>query len=92
MADEKYMDFYTKSEINAMLNGLSFIKMSKDDYDALTTYDANTVYYVYDDNGNITQYMGDAQLSSGTSVDTMTALQQGTTANGLVGTVSYIND
>lgn len=92
MANEKYMDFYTKSEIDAMLNGLSFIKMTKDAYDALTTYDPNTVYYVYDDNGNITQYMGDAQLSSGTSVDTMTALQQGIAPNGLVGTVSYINN
>ena len=46
MADGKYMDFYTKSEINAMLNGLSFIKMSKEDYEALQTVDPNTIYYV----------------------------------------------
>lgn len=76
MADQKYMDFYTKSEINAMLNGLSFIRMSKADYEALPTVDPNTIYYVVDGN-KITQYMGDAQLSSGTQNGIMTSLQQG---------------
>lgn len=62
--DEKYMDFYTKAEINAMLNGLSFIKISKADFDTLAVKDSNTVYYVY--NGDkITMYMGETNLSGG---------------------------
>lgn len=65
--EEKYMDFYTKAEINAMLGGLSFEKISKTDFDEITTKDPNKVYYVYDENNKITQYMGDTKLSSGTS-------------------------
>ena len=68
MADEKYMDFYTKSEIDAMLNGLTFIKMAKEDFDALETKDPNTNYYVYDENGDVKQYLGDVELSSGSGV------------------------
>lgn len=82
-------DFYTKDEINAMLNGLSFIKMSKADYEALTTVDPNTIYYVYDENGNITQYMGDAEMTSGKStIGTVTALTEGTTISN-TGTATY---
>lgn len=88
MADQKYMDFYTKSEINAMLNGLSFIKMSKEDYEALPSYDSDTIYYVYDEKGKITQYMGDVDISGGTvQITTFTALQSGTT-----GSISGISD
>lgn len=60
-------DFYTKEEINAMLNGLTFIKISQADFDAIITKDTNTIYYVYDENGNITQYLGGAALSSGSA-------------------------
>lgn len=67
--DEKYMDFYTKAEINAMLGGLSFTKISQADFDALITKDANTIYFVYDDQGNVTQFIGDSKLSSGTAAD-----------------------
>lgn len=77
--DEKYMDFYTKAEINAMLGGLSFMKISQADFDALTTKDANTIYFVYDDQGNVTQYLGDAKMSSGTAADTATLSASGIT-------------
>lgn len=69
----------TKTQLETRINGLSFIKMTKADYEALTTVDPNTIYYVYDENGNITQYMGDAEMSSGKStVGTVTALTEGT--------------
>lgn len=59
-------DFYTKQEINAMLGGLSFEKISKADFDEISTKDPNTIYYVYDTSNKITQYVGDTKLSSGT--------------------------
>lgn len=64
--EEKFMDFYTKAEIDAMLNGLSFMKISKADFDEIAEKSPDTIYYVYDENNKITQYMGDAKLSSGT--------------------------
>lgn len=89
MANEKYMDFYTKSEINAMLNGLSFIKISKADYDALTTVNPNTIYYVYDENGKITQYMGETEMTAGQlSAGEMAALNAGT-ADSVQGNATY---
>ena len=58
-------DFYTKEEINAMLGGLSFERISKTDFDALTTKDPDKVYFVYDESsGKIKQYLGDAELSA----------------------------
>ena len=64
--DEKYMDFYTKAEIDTMLGGLSFAKISQAEFESITP-DANTVYFVYDENGKIVQYFGDAKLTGGTS-------------------------
>ena len=58
-------DFYTKEEINAMLGGLSFERIAKADFEALTTKDPNKVYFVYDESsGKVKQYLGDAELSS----------------------------
>ena len=37
---------YTKAEIDAMLNGLSFLKCTQDEYDAMTAHDENTVYII----------------------------------------------
>ena len=54
----------TRSEYNNDLNGLKFIKMSEEDYTALTNKDSNTVYYVYDSKGRITQYMGAVKISA----------------------------
>lgn len=39
-------DFYTKAEINAMLGGLSFVKCTQAEYDAMETHDTNTVYII----------------------------------------------
>lgn len=39
-------DFYTKAEINAMLDGLSFVKCTQEEYDAITNPDANTIYII----------------------------------------------
>ena len=40
-------------------------KMSDDDYEALDPKDPNTVYYVYDDNGDYKHYIGDKPLDGG---------------------------
>lgn len=78
---EKFMDFYTKAEINAMLGGLSFCKISKDDYDALTTKDENTIYYVYDETGKIVQYFGTVEMTNGSGAPvTVTLLSKGATS------------
>ena len=61
------MVFYTKHEMNKTLNGLSFEKISQLEFDELQTKNPNTIYYVYDDKGKVTQYIGDAELSSGKS-------------------------
>lgn len=58
-------DFYTKDEINTMLGGMNFKKLSQEEFDAIINKDPDTVYYVYDDNGNITQYIGNAALGGG---------------------------
>lgn len=42
-------DFYTKQEINAMLGGLSFVKCTQDEYDAMESHDANTVYFIVEE-------------------------------------------
>lgn len=84
--NEQYMDFYTKGEINAMLDGLSFQKISQEDFDALTTKDANTIYYVYDDQGNITQYLGDAKMSTGTAATNAALSASGITGIAAVAT------
>lgn len=47
--DEKYMDFYTKSEINAMLDDLSFVRCTQAEYDEMTTHDADTVYIIVEE-------------------------------------------
>jgi len=70
----------TRPQLENRLNGLSFIKMSEADYMALGTHDTNTIYYVYDVKGDITQYIGDIALASGrATAGTMTALAAGTT-------------
>lgn len=63
--DEKFMDFYTKAEINEMLGGMNFKKLSQEEFDAIINKDPNTIYYVYDDEGNVTQYIGNAALGGG---------------------------
>lgn len=44
---------------------VSMVQLTKEQYDALNPKDPNTLYFVYVDN-NITQYMGDTKLSTGT--------------------------
>lgn len=63
--DEMQRDFYTKSEVNNKFGGMVLLKISKADFDELETKDPNTIYYVFDDSGNVTQYVGDAELSGG---------------------------
>lgn len=53
-------------DINSALGSLNFKKYTKEEYEALVTPDANTVYYVTDtDNENFTIYLGSLELSGG---------------------------
>lgn len=68
----------TRTEYNNDLNGLKFIKMSEDDYTALTNKDSNTVYYVYDSLGGITQYMGSVRITGGSTAAAPVSVCDGT--------------
>lgn len=45
------------------MGGLQFRKMTQDEYDAITTKDDNTVYYVIN-NGTVKQYLSDIEVSN----------------------------
>ena len=81
-----------ESRVQALENrmgGMTLRKMTQAAYDALTTKDSSTIYYVYDGNGKITQYMGDVELSNGKStIGTPTAIVNGI-ATGVSGTPVY---
>lgn len=40
------LDFYTKTEINEMLGGLSFVKLTQTEYDSIENPDDDTVYII----------------------------------------------
>ena len=40
------LDIYTKSEMNARLDDLTFVKCTQAEYDAIETPDTNTVYII----------------------------------------------
>jgi hypothetical protein len=44
--------------IESRLNGLTFERISVEEFDNLDVKDPNTVYYVYDENGKTKQYIG----------------------------------
>lgn len=58
-------NYISATTFNSHINNLTFKKLSQTEFDAISIKDPNTIYYVYDDSGNITQYMGDAELTSG---------------------------
>lgn len=45
------------------MGGLKFRKMTQNEYDAITTKDDNTVYYVIN-SGTVKQYLGDIEVGS----------------------------
>lgn len=87
--DEMQLDFYTKTEVDEKFGGMVIEKISKTDFDALTTKDPDTIYFVYDENGNIVQYIGDAALSGGVSADMATINISG--ATGTAGHAEEVN-
>lgn len=50
------------NEILARLDGVSFMILSKEEYDSLEEKDPTKVYYVFNNN-KVEQYMGEAKLS-----------------------------
>jgi hypothetical protein len=67
LSTESVFENYSKevATLKNSLNGMTITKISKEDYDALESPDENTIYYVVDDSGKITQYLGSTELSNG---------------------------
>lgn len=76
--------------ISERLGGLSFAKISQADYEALETKDPDTVYYVYDENGNISQYVGEAKTSSGDGA-TNAYVSSNSAGAALLGNMEYLD-
>lgn len=72
--DEMLRDFYTKTEVDEKFGGMVLEKISKLDFDALTEKDPNTIYFVYEESGKVTQYIGDAELSGGQGAAPISAI------------------
>jgi len=60
---------YADGKISQSLDGLSFKALTDTEYKAIIP-DSSTVYYVTDDSGKVTQYLGTAELSKGTGATT----------------------
>lgn len=67
LSTESVFENYSKevATLKSRLNGMSIQRIAKDAYDALTSPSETTIYYVVDDSGKITQYLGSTELSSG---------------------------
>jgi hypothetical protein len=61
----------------ANMGGMKLVLISQSDYDDLEAPDSKTVYYVVDENGKVTQYLGAAKLSSGSGAAEATAIADG---------------
>lgn len=40
---------YSATDIDKMLNGLTFVKLTQPEYEAMETHDSNTVYIITED-------------------------------------------
>lgn len=55
------------SELTRRMGGMSFSKLTRTKFDALAAYADNTMYFVAEDNGSITTYVGSIQTNGGAS-------------------------
>ena len=62
---DKIDNDYTKAEIDTLFSentgGITLLKISLEDYEALTVKDSNTLYIV-EDNGKVSLYLGGIKL------------------------------
>lgn len=86
---EQENDYLTTTEFENRVNGLSFIKLTKAAFDALTVKDSNTIYYVIDDN-KITQYVGNTKLTSGTAAGDAIPYLLNSALTGFVGNAATV--
>lgn len=56
-------NYYTKTEVDTALGGLSFVKLTQIEYDALVTKDDNTVYFIGDSTNGYTMKIGSANVN-----------------------------
>lgn len=82
-------DYLTNTEFENRVNGLSFIKLTKAAFDALTVKDVNTIYYVVD-NDKITQYVGNTKLTSGTAAGDAIPYLLNSALTGFVGNATTV--
>lgn len=78
--------------LNSRLGGLKFAQITAEAYAALNPPEPSTVYYVTDEKGNVTQYLGAVKLMSGANtVGSAVALADGT-AVAVSGAAAEITD
>lgn len=56
-------NYYTKTEVDTILDGLSFVKLTQAEYDDLTTKDDNTVYFIGDSTNGYIMKIGSANVN-----------------------------
>ena len=72
------------NDINNRMGGLTFRKMTAEQYAALTTKDVNTIYFVVGDSG-ITIYVGDISVNQATQIYGISTAQAYGTSNSIYG-------
>lgn len=55
-------NYYTKTQIDTMLGNLKLVKLTSAEYEALTTKDNSTVYFIGDSNGYVIK-IGETSVS-----------------------------
>jgi hypothetical protein len=77
----------------ANMGGMKLVLISQSDYDDLEAPDSKTVYYVVDENGKVTQYLGAVKLSSGSGgTPTETAVYLDSSPVGIMGAEALVDE
>lgn len=56
-------NYYTKTQIDTILNNLSLVRISQTDYEALETKDPNTLYFIGDTTNGYTMKIGNVNVN-----------------------------
>lgn len=56
-------NYYTKTQIDTILNNLSLVRISLTDYEALETKDSNTLYFIGDTTNGYTMKIGNVNVN-----------------------------
>ena len=56
-------NYYTKTQIDTILNNLSLVRISQTDYEALETKNSNTLYFIGDTTNGYTMKIGNVNVN-----------------------------